>query len=518
MTQDQTIPNRDSTRRAFLKTTTATCVAGSVTALEGGRAIAAESTQQDVEGPLAVVSASTDSQKGVIALNTETGDRVWTYRLDRDFDVSPTVVDGTVYAPDTTPLFTADGSRTVPDLSSASASRRQPAQLHAIDAATGEKEWVTELGGGLATGPPTIIGGTAYLSNGVSRDAEGQGFFAVDTETAEVQWSETVDQRPSLAGVQVIEGLLYGVAGERLIAVETETGAREWDLQLNADTSVGNASPVVYDGVVYVGHGSASFSPITDEPFGTLHAVDAETGEEQWRLEGFDDQVTTPPVYADGLVYVGSARQENSVTAVDAATGEIEWQFSDWLGNRDTGAVFGPAVVDDIAYVCGRGAGNNNVYALDAKTGEERWSFYDIDRVIYTCTPTVYENTLYVCGSVGRDGREHRLRAFDLEDREFTWETELERDSLGSVTPAAIVPDPDTGRSEDSRTTSGVFGHHQAWIDAQPTAVEPSVDDYCNENDVVDTPGLRAAIEDWRNDEITTSLLRAVIAAWRNAS
>jgi len=45
---------------------------------------------------------------------------------------------------------------------------------------------------------------------------------------------------------------------------------------------------------------------------------------------------------------------------------------------------------------------------------------------------------------------------------------------------------------------------------------EPSVSDYANNNGVVDTPGLREAIDDWRNDEIDTSLLRDVIDAWRS--
>jgi len=45
---------------------------------------------------------------------------------------------------------------------------------------------------------------------------------------------------------------------------------------------------------------------------------------------------------------------------------------------------------------------------------------------------------------------------------------------------------------------------------------ERSVTDYTNENDVVDTDGLRKAIHDWRADDIDTSLLREVIYAWRS--
>lgn len=44
---------------------------------------------------------------------------------------------------------------------------------------------------------------------------------------------------------------------------------------------------------------------------------------------------------------------------------------------------------------------------------------------------------------------------------------------------------------------------------------EPQLSDYANDDDVVDTAGLRAAIDDWRTGDIDTALLRAVIDAWR---
>lgn len=44
---------------------------------------------------------------------------------------------------------------------------------------------------------------------------------------------------------------------------------------------------------------------------------------------------------------------------------------------------------------------------------------------------------------------------------------------------------------------------------------EPSVDDYADDG-VVETDGLRSAIDDWRSGDVDTDLLRDVIDAWRS--
>ncbi|WP_431358747.1 PKD domain-containing protein [Halovenus amylolytica] len=49
-------------------------------------------------------------------------------------------------------------------------------------------------------------------------------------------------------------------------------------------------------------------------------------------------------------------------------------------------------------------------------------------------------------------------------------------------------------------------------------ADEPSLEDYTNENNVVDTSGLLDAIDDWRSAQIDTALLLDVIDAWRTGT
>jgi len=64
-------------------------------------------------------------------------------------------------------------------------------------------------------------------------------------------------------------------------------------------------------------------------------------------------------------------------------------------------------------------------------------------------------------------------------------------------TVAAIVPE-----SEDD--------------EGKASADEPTLFDYTNNNDVVDTANLREAIDEWRNGEAGTKLLQDVIDAWRS--
>jgi serine/threonine protein kinase len=71
------------------------------------------------------------------------------------------------------------------------------------------------------------------------------------------------------------------------------------------------------------------------------------------------DEVSSSPVVANGVVYVGS--DDKYVYAIDAATGLAKWTF------RTEGKVTtAPVAVDGVLYV---GSGDGSVYALDAATG-----------------------------------------------------------------------------------------------------------------------------------------------------
>ena len=76
---------------------------------------------------------------------------------------------------------------------------------------------------------------------------------------------------------------------------------------------------------------------------GTLHAMDAATGEQEWAFTQPSNDVQSSPTVADGTVYVGSDEDDGTLYAVDAATGEQEWAFTQLSGN----VLSSPTVVTD---------------------------------------------------------------------------------------------------------------------------------------------------------------------------
>ncbi len=116
------------------------------------------------------------------------------------------------------------------------------------------------------------------------------------------------------------------------------------------------------------------------------------------------------------------------------------------------------------------------------------WKYYDPSGDLYTTIDT----------TANQDGSSYSWYAH------WSWiavDGNDPADMLGNWTVAAYVK----GELEITDTFK---------IETEDTS--PSIEDYTNKNDVVDTSGLRDAIDDWRTNEIGTDLLRDVISAWRS--
>jgi len=170
-----------------------------------------------------------------------------------------------------------------------------------------------------------------------------------------------------------------GSTNGRLYAVNAQTGEKTWSVDGVAETA-----PTVVDGTVYGGTGS-----------GTVAAVNARTGAVDW---GFDTDagLVSSPTVVYGTVYVGT--QGGSVFAIDAETGEKRWQHSP--SGSDVLIYVAPQVVGETVYFGTHRATEDSwfpsaVYALDAKTGERKWSFTEPEEPI-GAPPTVVDDTVYV--------------------------------------------------------------------------------------------------------------------------
>lgn len=105
---------------------------------------------------------------------------------------------------------------------------------------------------------------------------------------------------------------------------------------------------------------------LASEP--TVASYDLNSGKELWRLDCLRyGEVTSVPVYADGLVYV-SADSAN-LSAIDVKTREIVWDSSFYKSGVST-----PLLHEGLLYC---GADDGALVCYDARTGEELWSEFE---------------------------------------------------------------------------------------------------------------------------------------------
>ena len=286
-------------------------------------------------------------------------------------------------------------------------------QARAVDPATGDEVWTTELGGAVIPSMP-VEGDTVFA-------ASGKTLYALDRATGEVLWETEVHDHPFAmisASPVVTDGVvLQGVAsGEvtvaqpdyafrgAIAAYDTETGDEVWRFDTTpgdetAGAGVGIWSTPAVDaerGVLYVGTGNTyeePTSPLAD----SLLALDVATGEEVWSTQftatdvfsagnpfGSDADVGVAPNLwtSDGRDLVGAADKAGVFHALDRETGEVVWEAELTPGSYLGGAIGSAAFVDDSLIVTSNvGNAENNapgsvaeVVALDPATGEERWT------------------------------------------------------------------------------------------------------------------------------------------------
>ena len=142
------------------------------------------------------------------------------------------------------------------------------------------------------------------------------------------------------------------------------------------------SSPIVADGVVYVGAGDRH-----------LYAVKAATGSLLCRIPTDGNRAWLNA--ADGIVYANAG----SLHAIDAATGGLLWNYDGHLVSNST-----PAIADGNVYV----GGDRSVHAVDAATGYLRWR-YETGGMSAPCQPSPWLRLLQLERRQSvRGGRRHR--------------------------------------------------------------------------------------------------------------
>lgn len=415
-------------------------------------------------------------------------DRVqWRFSTNGRGPAAPTVVDGTVYL---------GGEK----------------RLYALDSADGSERWSYETGDRNYSSPTVAAGHVVLGGDSVSaislpsRGGSLEERWRVDPEDwwGEFNWATIVDGTVVMRGPKQWDlRLLDGVDGSKywhsehgganidtwgatvthdtivlglhphVAAVDPRDGSERWRTKIEG---LPEAPPTVADGTVFV-----ATTP------GTVHALDFETGEEQWMrtLEDRDDLTRDSygfyytPTVADGTVYLGS--HLGYVYALDASDGTLRWRVE--TDEKVNGTL---TVANDAVYVATNPLSRGVVHALSTDDGSELWRFETNYSPI--TAPIVVDGTLYLSARA-------------------------ERDELDTGVVYAIETDG-TASSRDSRVLWGTLNHHGEWhhadqsIDDTMNGIPPSIDGVSSEMSgmgvgagVAGVAGAAWALRSRRSDE-----------------
>ncbi len=269
----------------------------------------------------------------------------------------------------------------------------------------------------IAASSPLVVGDILFTVTGNGVD-EGHvnvpspfapSFIAVDKNTGELLWEDAAPGESILHGSWANPA--YGKAGGReqlivpggdgiIYSFEPKTGKVIWTFDAtpkDATWALGGggtrnnviSTPVIHDGIVYIGVGQ---DPEHGEAPGHLWAIDAgKTGDITgsgviWHREGeeFNRTISTVAI-KDGILY--AADLSGYLYALDAKTGKHFWDY-----NAFAAVWSSPFVADGKVYLTDE---DGDVAVLKAGKKMELLGEFNMGNAIYT-TPTARDGVLFV--------------------------------------------------------------------------------------------------------------------------
>ena len=263
----------------------------------------------------------------------------WNYLYEKTFYCTPTVVGNRIYA-----TYVDFGPYT------------DKGAILCIDAETGGEVWRYDAGGYRATfSSPSVKDGYIVCGEGLHKTADAR--IVCLNMDGEEQWthrtSSHVESTPCIANGRAYIGA--GDDGYYCIKLEPdENGEAQIEWHLAGDNYRDcETSPIVHDGVVYFGLGVGGKAIV---------AVDAESGEERWRMET-DYPVFAPPSVSDGKLYVGMGNGDFVFSAEEVKAN---------LAKKMADAEYSEAEIRDATKTI-KPAGE--VWCIDLETQKVDWKF-----------------------------------------------------------------------------------------------------------------------------------------------
>lgn len=224
-------------------------------------------------------------------------------------------------------------------------------------------------------------------------DSAHSGYVAQTLRPPLKQIWSTRTQGPVVASPVVADGLVYvGSRDNNFYALDSQRGTVRFTFPTG--NSIETGAVVVGNLVVF---GS------TD---GNLYALDAASGRERWRRQ-LAGPIRSAANAVDNKILVGDGG--GSLWAIDADRGQTIWQMS-----ADDQILGAPAVADGLVVV---GSWDSHLYACQLTDGELCWRI-DTNGPI-SASPTISDGTVF-CGS-----DDSMMYAVDLTSGRITWQTPL---------------------------------------------------------------------------------------------
>jgi len=282
----------------------------------------------------------------IVALDAETGARLWSHRVGGPVRSRPAEQGGAVFV-------LADD-----------------AVLYGLDAASGALRWQVKLGSQPVVRRPFQDPMSRFDRFGSDVKAGGGRLYvgtndgrvvAIDPASGRVLWQFATGDAV-LAAPEIANGLLYVGSYDRFVyALDAASGRLRWKRDTRGRVV---STPAVSGDRVVIGNRTYD-----------LLGLDARRGDIAWRRYQWGTWVESSASIRDGIAYVGSS-DGASVSAWDAAGGRRRW-LTDVLG-WSWGQ---PAATDDRVYACTSGsvgypvANLGTVVALDRASGAVVWRY-----------------------------------------------------------------------------------------------------------------------------------------------
>jgi polyvinyl alcohol dehydrogenase (cytochrome) len=257
----------------------------------------------------------------------------------------------------------------------------QPAE-HSIGLANVKNlspKWVFTTGGDVSA-TPTVAGDAVYFPDW------GGNLFAVKKNSGQLIWSHKISEYDGVDGAisrvspavddnQLIIGdILSSKAvhnGANVMALDRQTGTLRWITQVDSHpAAIITGSPVVFEGVVYIGVSSSEETLALNPAYaccsfrGSIVALDAKSGAILWKTFDMPDNGGRTDQYSGGAVWQPPAIDPKRGTLF-IGTGNNYTVPADVVACQNANPTANCTAPDDFF---------DAALALDLKTGQVKWS------------------------------------------------------------------------------------------------------------------------------------------------